>query len=713
MTGPQPTPAIDYSTWTPYQRYLKRQTDRIYAKGGTDEDVQRYVHGMAFANQPPDYQGPGFLQGSAQHVLQGLGVGGADEALGTLAGIVQLKGPWSERGQKGRDAFRRDLAAYEGEYGAGSARTFELLGALLPMVLSGGAAAPAEAAAGGGLLPTAAKAFTMKNLAIGGGIGAAAGFNSAEGGLSERTTAALGSGAAGVVLGPLLHVGSNLLGAAAGGAVRRAFIPMAERLGTTVEKLGPTIQRYSDGLVDVLKKLPGSPARIARQALAMSNTRDALTVEQMVQEVRLRASQGMPVTLADVVGPHGLTLAKTVQQFQGPQQRAYTDMLMEKLGPQSLRLIRGLSRMTRGGFDNAYQLADDLKASYKVAGQQLYDAAYEQTARMPEEAKRALTSEFTGRQWRAAWEWGRMTAGAEDQAGIGHGLAVPQLPEEATMIGNLKDVPVRALDYMKRGLDYFRRNQGKEGVPVLSERQFEAMGQELKGMLAGVDADVPTYGRARQISEGYFHDTEAINEGRTTFPNSAPDVIRAKLAASHNPDLWRAGAIQSLADLTAAGGDATSIMGRSLHGAPNVMAERIKALFPTEDGARMFQDMVGAEGEQAAWARRMQRTPPNIQSAAKRLVGQPNVSIRVPLSNVRIGRQVPVNVQKATQIANEVTNLFAEDDPTKIEAILHGLEGIHDNLNLFPGRQDRLIGLARAVPRAAQASLLVGAEQKP
>lgn len=643
---------------TPYQEHLWRMANRIWARGGSDADVVTYLRHAAqnekalrAAIEPtssPDVAVPGMIQGISQQLLQGVTFGFGDEALGTLYGLLSGEG-----GQEGRDLYRAQLSLFR-QANPKTALAANVLGAAaLPVGVAG------RALASGGKLAAGA---------IGAGAAALAGAGEAEGGLSERAKQALQAAPFGFALGAAAPaVGS--LAAKTARAVSQSGAGRAVQ--QVVAKVTPSAQRLFSGLIE---RLPGSPQRAARQAIAATLKEDGLTATAAAARVEQRAAHGLPTTLADVTGDHTVGLAIQAQQYRTPAQQSLVQRLTAREADKGARLLGAIGNGSRLGLQNAYELGDQLIAQRTAAAAPHYLEAFAQEAQVTPTIRAALQNPI----FQQAYANGRVTAMAEDVAGFARGAQVPELAADAATL------PVRGLDYMKRELDVMIGRAGQEGRPPLSRQSADALRAQLNKVLDEVSEQVPSYRQARQVFAGYSQKIEALRQGADGFLNKAPEVIRREIAASGAPEMYRIGALQTLADAvhgmgTETGNVAERLMGARLYGtlAERSDAARIRTLFDSPSAAEDFLDRLAGE----AASTRVSKTP-----LGQRGVAQPMEATRrfAPPGRVRRFTEAQgltdpeTRIARGRNVANEITMLFTKglDDPNELVALLHSLDAL-------------------------------------
>lgn len=625
-----------------YQEFLWRQSARMYAGGATPAMIADYIDRaeqnnlraiiMAPNEPPPEY--PGVIRGTVQQVLRGATFGFADEALGTLAGIITP----GMTAQQGRDLMRAEQAAFEAtrpktSFGA------TLLGGAASMAVPGAAVLGA-----GGKVGAAA---------VGAGGGALVGAGEAQGGLSERSRGALLGGGVGAVAGPVVggavKAAAGVAGATARGA--RQALPDVFR------------QRVSS----LIAALPGSPERAAMTLVAEALDLDGVAPSLASARVRQRAVLGTPTTLVDVGGDHVMALAQEAQGFRTPEQQAFAQRIVTGAMGAGERLLDALGAKTRVGLQNVHELRRRVIQRRADRATPLYELAHNEMVQVGIKTKNLLKQSL----WRDAYEAGRQVSLQEEAAGISKGLAIPALGDDLP-----DNLPVKALDYMKQGLDVIIEKAGSEGRPPMSTRTARALRQQLSGVLEEVDAKVPIYKQARSVWQGYSQALDELKEGMENFLTSSPAEIKAHLARSTDPEMYRIGSLQAVADAVhgarASAKDAERFFGSNLFGAQDrTQLQRLQALIPDRASAQEFADRVASEATLAYPASRLGGpATPNPEAATRRLIRSGRVRNFMQQHGVAVPRE-----DRARQVANEVTRLFALglDDPRALAETLRAV----------------------------------------
>lgn len=682
MTTPVQPSSGPPQNYTPYQKHLWSMAQRIKARGGSPADFADYVRhaedrpGLRVAVEPPTedpVEIPGIGRGLVMNVVQGATFGFGDEALGSIWGLANS----GETAQSGRDLYRQQLAAFRQQHG-NLANVAQFAGGFLVPL---GAAGVGFKTAVRGL----SKAATVL---VGAGAGAVAGAGEATGGLSDRAKAALVGAGFGAAIG---GVGAPLVAGLARGAGSIA--------SKVVSWLGP---RFSS----MAEHLPGAPARAARTMLAEALERDGLSGRQAATRIAHRASKGLPTTVADVGQTNVMDLAQTAARMRGPQQQQFAQAIAERASTQNQDLLEEVGRASRLGLQNVYDLAPQMEAHYRRMADPLYREAFQQEVRLTPNIRKMLQEP----DWRAAYERGRIIAMQEDASGLARGLPVPllftRLPTGVISFGGVgsktaavsatpgplsgvftrqtedfipSTLPLRALDYLKRGINAMEERLGAEARPPLDRQTATAMRARLSTVLGEIDDQVPVYGQARAVAEKFFDNRDALEAGSTGFLTKPPRLIAQEMAASSSPTMYRIGALQAVADALSGSGPGAGnfkrmLMGTSLyspHG--KAMLDRIRLLVKEPQAAQELIDRIAGEAAVTRTGQKLGRIGGAAPDQAARQLVPPTGVVGALRERVGI-RKAPT--ARAQAVADELTRLFAKgiDDPHELVQELAGLD---------------------------------------
>ena len=677
-------------------QYLRRQASSILAGGGSEADVLEFLR-LEGHKTPPTFEAspdavrlPGMAEGLSMRALNGITFGFGDEALGGLLGILSGEGA---RG--GIESYRAEMDAWARE---GDGRKAGWVAEIAGAALSGSAAlkgAKAGATAlGRGGQAVARRAFGQRTAALVGqgaaGGGASAAGNS-EGDLSDRAKSAL-------------------FGAVIGGATAGVLSGAGRFLGVGTKPIARSLT--PKGVQNAIPGL-GSSERHAEELLIEALQKDGLDVGMLRSNFNMMSRTGAPVTLADLGGDSVMELASEALTLRSPNKQKLVEMFLGRQAEQGQRLTEELfstiSRGSKFGLRNSYDALDDLALAQKAAAAPLYEEAFQHTVSLSDRAKFILKRP----QFREAWDAGRLIADNEAAAGIGHGLEIPPLPtgslrasarealegmgvgEEAIQrqLAQIpddfpSDLPVRGLDYMKRGLDQVIKKGLKEGAPWAETRNLQSIRTMLNEVLDEAN-DAPGYGAARTVWGGFQRATDNLNLGRD-FLKKPPEIVQRELA-SLNPferDAYRLGAAQSIYEAVQKGSASeTSDIARRFFGGrllaeEGVDGRRIRALFPDNtEGADAFMRRVAAEARishttQRAVPRAGGRNIQNFEETVEGAIPTVRATGGVMLANIVRSGIVRSRTGFTEEVSDDIATLFSKgiSDPGSLNHLFDRLE---------------------------------------
>lgn len=721
--------------------HLRRQSLRILANGGSEADVVAFLR--LEGHKPPEVivtggeadREIGTLEGLSMAAVQGLTFGFGDEVIGSILGVLSGEGA---RG--GVDAYRDDYRRWA-EENKGTAVAAELLGAL---GTGGVGLTRAGVTAAAGLSRGARAARAMGAGAVGGGLEAAGRTESAEGAsgwerLSDRAKAAIfGASAGALFTGGLVGAGQ------VAGAVARPIMRGASSAALP-EPLAQTLQRKIPGL--------GTSDEHAREILWRALEADGIkTVPQLRTKIAELAKTGAPVTLADIGGEATMRLAAEASALRSPMQQQLIDALATRQQEAGERLMgKAITTVLRGrklGARNAYEAAEKLKERQIAAATPLYQEAYQQTLPVSERAKALMEHP----KFKDAWRRGKALADDEDLAGTGHGLKVPDLnfgeaedalgkiredilkanptmnPEFATRIAQermqqmggavmeeISELPIRGLDYMKRGLDLVIASGFKEGN--LDQRGAVALRKMLDDVLEEADAAIPKYGAARALWRDEETAIRLLDEGREAFskrhhPHFVEKVMRDPKITPSQKDMYRVGALQAMADeiynkTRLVDDPARSVFGGTPSGRKSYAADRIRALFPEgEGGARAAQNLIDRINVEARLAETARK---GVGGAKGRAISEFERGAEGNLPQIRMSEQLTAmgmvrdglqNVKDRfmRDVSDDISLLFTKgiDDPRELDILAESLFRTHQKAT-SKGKEGFKVGAAAAL----------------
>lgn len=481
-----------------------------------------------------------------QQPLQGATFGFGEDVAGTLGGYGAKaydvarqavgKEPLftesaGELAQAGRDKARADIKAQQEE------RPLESLALQLGGGIGTGVAG-ASTKAGQAVLGNVAKSGTLgkvaKSAGLGGAAGAIAGAGESEGDIQERLRGAASGSALGAAVGGVIP--------AVGGVFRLGKNVLT---GKQADKQVAEALRQSIGKEDIVT---GAPSGKSLEAL-----RGELTEE------------GNILSLADVGGAETRQLLRSLSKYDGVQNMV-DDYLRGRSRNAATRIDSLLSKKV-SNVDNYFSNLDELaNTRAKVSGKN-YKEAFEQGSKLKQTQR--LNTLVKDKRIADAIEEGKAEYGVSAEAGR---------------------FSIEALDGAKKVLD------DKIGTAIRGGQSQKAkVFTELKKELVGeIDAQVPSYKKAREVFSGYksFEDAQ---EAGLKFKSLDPEQIikykKGMTAGEH--DAFLIGVRKSLQNdvMRAAqeGDSAKRIFGNPL------MKRKIRAAFPDDKSYKEFSKRMQQE----------------------------------------------------------------------------------------------------------------------
>ena len=722
-TGPTAIPKMQKTVITAGEAdYLRTQALNIIQNGGSEEDVAKFFelegHQMPPRIQPTrDVEAPSLTRGLAMNALQGITFGFGDEAMGSLLGILTGEGA---RG--GIETYRKELEAFA-KARPGVSLPTQIVGGLLTGAAVfrgistagkavagqvarrvGGRATAATAETALGLTPAAASlgAKAVQGAATAGAAGTIAGAGFAD--VELDPNAPLSEVAKEVILGTAI---SSAAGAALGAGLGATLVPA----GTIVAAVGrPVVRAVTNWSKAIQARLPGigTPEMHARELLARALSEDGVNLQTALRNLSsLERTTGTAITVADLGGEALLALGRSAAGQRSPAAQRLVEALTVRQGEQATRLSAGLVgrifRDGKRGLGNSYATEEALITARETASTPLYTQAHQSMATVTARMRQLLGNKT----FREAYRRGRTIANEEDLAGVANkgALKVPKLPEKVQVAGMGEatpaieaaleaqgirgfpsELPVRALDYMKRGLDELITKGFKRGG--MSSQRARTLRASLDDVLTEVDAQVPVYGEARAIFRGFSESRDAVRLGRD-FLKKAPEIVKREVQKlrPQDRDFYRIGAAQSLYETVIRPvGETPNIarqyFGGSLFGRPNINAQRLRALFvDAPEVADDFMRQVAAETRLSHTATRTLGAAPSVgvQKVEQGLEGAapPTVRASVGVAALNLLRTEAIKSQTlwSRRVSDELAALFTRglENPNEIRGLLQSI----------------------------------------
>lgn len=419
-----------------------------------------------------------FGRGAADIMSFGL----ADEISGLGNAVVKSLNPFKDYSKdfpsvSAEIQKERDIQKFRDENDPVSSTVGRVAGGLTQGVgmARAGLSLTANAPAGAGLL-----AKMGRGAAEGAAYGAAYGAGSGEG-LTDRASKAVGSGAAGAVIGgavPAVVEGVK----AVGRPIRDAVMARVNPGGYAGEKIA--------------------------ERLANSN----LTVDQAAQ--RMGRDN---VALADIGGQSTRDLLRTTTNIPGPaRDRVASQLTLRQMG-QGDRLRDAVSK-TLADPDGYLAVKDDIAETAKRLAGPLYKQAYETPVHFSEKLEGVLNTPAGKAALRKAEE----LAGNEQ---VPFQQLFVNLADDGT--GTVRRVPdTRGWDYIKRAMDDMIDGQ-TDSITKKVTNEGRILTSLKNRMLSEIDQVNPAYKAARQAWGGQQSLDNALEFGRKAMTQSPESVRRA------------------------------------------------------------------------------------------------------------------------------------------------------------------------------------------
>jgi len=626
--------------WTDEKKYLVDTVRRIQERGGTDQEVFNYLaHYEQLSstmkrnltrrtiNPPEPTDAPGIVRGIAMNALQGVTFGFGDEALGSLAGLVTP----GVTAQQGRDLYRAELDAFREAHGK-TALAADIAGS----IVGPGVAAAKVLGKVGGIGARLGRRITV---AAGEGVvaGGLRGAGEAEGAPGERVGEATAGAVFGGIAAPLLIAG--------GTAAFNVGKPVIRGLSRTAAAAGQRVGIRIPGVFTAEEQ--------AKRLVAKRLKEDLITPQELMRRIDEATAAGQPVSLADIAGPRTLSLLDDAMLTRDPAKQALVkDMLQGRQIEQGDRMVafmmERLFRSAKVGLHNVDDAQHAIVGQRDAISRPLYRHAYEAVATVGNDLRALFTGRNSGL-FRQAYEEALDEANLQARRGTAHGLEMPSLKqimggekipgstvltasgEQAvapTVTKGLDDIPIRAIDLMKRKLDEIvagGRSLPSGQVQTFSQGQQRNIDGILQQLLARADEQVPKYAQARKAFGGGVRSQRALEKGHQNFKGHTVESLERELAELGPADeidelleMYRLGAMKSIGeDIVESRGKAMNFaeqfFGGNVSRAENTAILKLRRLFPNAHDA---DEAIRAIHQEA----RMTQT---FLQAGKRTLSQP------------------------------------------------------------------------------------------
>ena len=347
------------------------------------------------------------------------------------------------------------------------------------------------------------------------------------------------------------------------------------------------------------------------------------------------------------------------------------------------------------GLANVYELEDVVRSAALTQSKPFYEKAFQQTIALSPRLKALLQHP----RLRDAYEVGQRLADDEALAGIGHGLDIPGLPARdlaksltasgvpAARAQALADaqfpaeLPLRALDYMKRGLDVVI-DKGLHVEKTLDRRAAQALASMRAEVVAAMKHQSAAYEAATGMYAGAQEFADALVEGQAFQKHTSGEIARFLRGLSPSErDAYRIGASQSLYESLLGATDAARRAGGSMFGQRTPMAERVRAMFPdAPTTADEFLRMVNGEARLSFTTQRVTTRGPSTSPQILEQALEGNI----PPARASFGLTVLSGLRQMvtrertrldSEVGDELTRLFLKgmNGPTELHDFLTGL----------------------------------------
>ena len=610
MTAPvQPVPAPQSAV------RIQRNIAAIRAQGGSDDDVEAYLTQHEGLKPSPSVAPTSGLSEALVTGMKGFMGGFGDEIGGaTDAGIDALSDMLHGRPTHFSDDYatsRDALRATDSQFAAKSPILHagaEMLGAVLPTMLTGGAT---EAAIGSRLAPSLGR--KVLSSAITGGVTSGVfGAGNATGDAASRLSGAVKALPLGVAVGAAAPVIGAGLGKAP--ATIRSLVRSSTGLGTKAEAI-----------------------RQIGEVVGQSGK----TVDQIASDASAHQAAGAPVMFADELGDNGRKIVRWAVNQPSEGAANLTENLGQRQIGQYERILTGLRQSFGSDIANLPETRDALLAAKRANAAPLYAKAYAD----PAYSSPTLDAAMQYPPFRRAIEQGQNLAHADELAeAIRNNTAPPSTPvpvgaptparvtANAQLADALKEnpgmnqdaiarlakllgadpaslsgsqtpqsgvqVPIKVLDYAKRYLDKGIR-RGFDANSGFDHTTAHATNNVLGGVLDEVDQQRPNWLAARQQYHSDSRMEEMADLGEKAH-NMTPDELQDALrgASPAEMDVARKTFLGAYKNKAGSIRDQNDLSARFLSD-PNMRA-RFAIMAPNQSATDATQALADREGLMAS-----------------------------------------------------------------------------------------------------------------
>jgi hypothetical protein len=505
---------------------------------------------------------------------QGLGLGFGDEAIARVRAKMEGR-PYDQVVAEEREAYQQ----FQEKHPYAALGT-ELVSGLIPTVAMSmvpGAGTAGAIANAPRMAATAQKFMAALPKFMTGSMGRAAGTGAATGAISgagsategNRAEGALEGGATGMVLGPTVAKGLQLVGSGAK-AIKNAVSPSV-----------------------------GAVQRRANEKVLQAMGRDEMDTQALRDRMMADKKLGVKSTIMDAT-PSLSTLGEAVVTRPGQGRKILGQELNDRLesGRESAagRALKDVGK----GVDYTAQ-EDTLMGKLRANANNLYDKAYAYGSVDDTRLQKVLEDDT----FKKAFKEAQAIAGKEARAAELRGEDASRFKlndiydtDDAGNLISVGKIPdVRTLDYIKRGIDALI-DKGYRGEGM-GKAEANALKDLKKAYVQVIDENVPEYAAARKKYAGDMEVLDALRMGRTDYlsPKMLPAEAKKTVDAMSDAerDALRAGVAQSLLTKVLDAPQQVNAAQRII-GAP-ATRKRLEALFQDPNEYKLFEAAMQRESE--------------------------------------------------------------------------------------------------------------------
>lgn len=617
---------------------------------------------------------------------QGLGMGWGDEAeawLRSKLGGQDYEKELSKIGQEyAKFAEERPVLAPALEFTGGA---MPALAALAATPFTGGATAPAAAAAGSRLLAPA-----LRGALLGGATGAVAGAGAAE--PESRLSGAMQEGLGGAILG----------GAIPG-----------------VSRVGGELLDYGRGM---LRKSPDVIERKAIQRIAQAAEDKGVSPQELLAKYGIEEASGRPGMLALQLPK----LAETVAQRGGrgaEKMERELDAVREGGGKYKSQRQRLFDRTRQLSTKKFYTEQEDLLENLRQNARPAYEDAYSfgeitdpkimtMLERNPDFSDAFKEAQLISKREAAAAE----LRGEDPGQYLLRPIYQTILQEGKEPIEKVTAVPtLRELDYIKRGMDakidaLYRTNPAQ----AKSLKEVRNSFRDYLDKITEVNGE-SAYKKARNQYAGDMEMLDAIDLGKNKFNKMTKEELAAKYKGMTESEkaAFRTGVVQNMYDAIMIPKNNQNFATAFL--TPD-MQDKLKVLMPSEAHRKLFTAAMKREADLFMTTNNILKGSATAQRTEmkKAFEDRPEIAQAVaeaitsgPASIMKQAANVATRATMTDKIADRVADLLTSNKPEEVAAAVKLIEQYNQKAGQSLMRQGRgeaaaVMGTAAMQPKAPE-----------